>query len=104
MNYKYFLFNVLVNLVISQQAIAVDKTNIHEKIKTLETQIQLSTEQQTLWRDTEKLLSQAKQHLSANELQETNQLIEKIHFQISQGKKQADEQNDISTLVPYYLK
>jgi len=87
------------------QALSMESSNkeLHDQINLLEERIHNAAEEHALWRDTDKLLSQAKEQLAKNNPHKTQELIDKIEFQLKQSLEQSRNQSDISTLVPHYL-
>ncbi len=91
-------------VVVCSEISELNGQQLHEQINMLEVKINQAANKMSLWRDTEKLLSQAKQELADNKLQDTKDLIEQVESQLSLGFEQAQQQSDINSLVPYYLK
>lgn len=105
MKIQFTTILLALNLSLSQQAFSTDNDSIllHENITELENQIENAATKHALWRDTSKVLTQAKVLLENNKHKEAKELIDLVKFQLTQSLEQAMQQSDISTLVPHYL-
>lgn len=100
------LFCLTPTLLAPLQTLSTETNNkeLYDHISSLEVRINSAAKQQALWRDTEKLLSQAKEQLAKNNLHDSQELIDQIEFQLKQSLQQSHNQSDIDKLVPHYLK
>ena len=86
------------------QASNLDKITLNNQLDNIENSINDARKEQALWRDTDDLVKQAKQHLVTNNLKEAQEIISLVEFQLKQSLEQSRSQKDLASLVPYYLK
>lgn len=100
------LFCFISALLVPLQTLSteINSKEMHDHISSLEERINSAAKQQALWRDTDKLLSEAKEQLAKNNLAHSQELIDQVEFQLKQSLQQSHNQPDIDKLVPYYLK
>jgi uncharacterized membrane protein YgaE (UPF0421/DUF939 family) len=106
MKIKVLFLHLLVCISLANHAYAnQDKIlQLQNRITMLEKKISLAKQQHALWRDTSMLLSQAKSSLTSNEIEKTLEIINQVELELEKSLEQSNSQNDISKLVPYYLK
>lgn len=82
----------------------IDEKPLIEQLTLTKNSITIAREENRLWRDTQKIISQVENLISNKNYSEAQLLLNQANFQIKRGREQADSQADINTLLPYYLK
>lgn len=91
-------------LILSTSTLATEiSAEINERLDKTEAAIIKARSNNSLWRDTEKLFSEAKALAAQNNLNEAQELLNTVEFQINTATQQAVEQDD-KEVLPYYLK
>lgn len=100
---KLIIFVIFLTPVVS---LTQDSENekLQIKISQLEKKAAAAKQELALWRDTQKLLAAAKQHLDNQEIDQASTLVNTVENQLTQSQAQAHSQSNINELIPYYLK
>lgn len=84
---KLFTYICLVVAATFQQtpSYASEEKFSENKLQQLEERINIAENENALWRDTQKLLSAAKQHVANGENEQATVLLDSVEFQLNQG-------------------